>query len=88
MASKKASGFVREDQRHTKRLTLRLDPLVADLLEHVSQSLDADKNALISLAVLKAFGHQFVEGPAALAKLEDEINTGQHPTPPGGNDAS
>lgn len=72
------SGFVTEEQRGTKRLNLRLMALAADLLEDVSEGWDANKNALVALAILKTYGERFLEAPAAATKLESEIHEGKH----------
>jgi hypothetical protein len=77
-APRPRSGFVTEEQRGTVRLNLRLPKLVADLLEDASQNLDANKNALVALALLKTFGNRFLSAPAAAETLEDEINHGKH----------
>ena len=77
-APRPRSGFVTEEQRGTARLNLRLPKLAADLLEDMSQNLDANKNALVALAILKAFPDRFLESPVAAELLEAEINQGKH----------
>lgn len=77
-APRPRSGFATEEQRGTERLNLRLPSLAADLLEEMSEHLDANKNALVALAILKQYGYRFVEAPAAAGKLEREINEGKH----------
>jgi hypothetical protein len=51
MASKKASGFVSEEQRHTDRLTLRLDPGAMAYLEEVAGKMGCTKATAVLLAL-------------------------------------
>lgn len=51
MANKKASGFVTEEQRHTDRLTLRLDPGAMAYLEMVAGMMGCTKATAVLLAL-------------------------------------
>jgi hypothetical protein len=51
MASKKASGFVSEEQRHTERLTLRLDPESMAYLEKAAAEMGCTKATAVLLAL-------------------------------------
>lgn len=51
MAAKKASGFVSEEQRHTERLTLRLDPEAMASLEKAADEMGCTKATAVLLAL-------------------------------------
>jgi hypothetical protein len=51
MASKKMSGFVTEEQRHTDRLTLRLDPSAMAYLEKAANEMGTTKATAVLLAL-------------------------------------
>jgi hypothetical protein len=51
MASKKVSGFVSEEQRHTDRLTLRLDPQAMAYLERAAAEMGTTKATAVLLAL-------------------------------------
>lgn len=50
-APRPRSGFVTEEQRHTERLTLRLDPEAMDLLRAYSKSLGVSMSTIVERAL-------------------------------------
>ena len=52
-APRPRSGFVREDQRHTERVSVRLRPEIAEVLKAAAEANEMTVSALVEHAVLR-----------------------------------
>lgn len=76
---RKASGANIDDwQRNTRKLTLRLPPLVADILQDQHESQSVAIATLVSLAILDIYGGQYADGPSLRAAIARKLASAEH----------